>query len=49
MKKTMSREYGDYDIMKLRAFKSELKYTYAVFIVLEAGLAKPKVKSLDYI
>jgi hypothetical protein len=49
MKKTMSRENGDYDIRKLRAFKSELKYTYAVSIVLETGFAKPKVKSLDYI
>lgn len=37
MKKTTSSEKDDYDIGKLRAFKGQLGYKYAVFIKIKTG------------
>jgi len=49
MKKTTSRENCDYDIKKLKAFKSELKYSFAAFVQLETGAGKAAVKTLEFI
>ena len=49
MKKTSSRKNGDYDKRKLKAFKDELHYTYAAFLLLETGSKTSAVKTLDYI
>ncbi len=49
IKKTTSREKRDYDIKKLMAFKGELQYTFAAFVLLETGAGKAAVKELEYI
>jgi hypothetical protein len=48
MKKTTSRENCEYDIRKLRAFKSELQYRFAAFVQLETGAGKAAVRTLEY-
>ena len=49
IKKTTSSVKPDYDIKKLEAFKSELQYKFAAFILLETGTGKAAVKRLDFI
>jgi len=49
MKKTTTHENRDYDIKKLKAFKGELKYSFAAFVQLETGAGKAAVKTLEFI
>ena len=38
LKKSTNRERSDYDVRKLRAFKAQLGYRYAVFVKLQTGM-----------
>ena len=49
IKKTTSREKRDYDVRKLMAFKGELHYTFAAFVLLETGAGKAAIRELEYI
>lgn len=49
IKKTTSREKIGYDIKKLKAFKGELRYRFAAFVLLETGAGKATLKKLEYI
>jgi len=44
VKKSTNPETPDFDLEKLRAFKGELGYTHALFLLLEAGNEKPNAK-----
>ncbi len=41
IKKTTSNEHDDYDLGKLKAFKKQLGYKFAIFIKLQTGVVVP--------
>jgi hypothetical protein len=49
MKKSTNRESSEYDIQKLTAFKRELGYTFAVFVLLGSGVKNAGIMELRFI
>lgn len=48
MKKTSSQESDDYDLEKLRAFKEQLGYRFAIFIKVKTGIA-PEIENVQWV
>lgn len=48
MKKTTSKENDDYDFGKLKAFKDQLKYQYALFIKVKTG-GQADIETCDWL
>lgn len=49
MKKSTSRVDSSYDIKKLNAFKNELGYEFAAFVLLETGKEEAAIQMLTFI
>lgn len=48
MKKTSSQETDDYDLEKLKAFKEQLGYQYAIFVKVRTG-SNPGIDSVQWV
>lgn len=48
MKKTTSRESDDFDLRKLRAFRDQLGYKFAVFIKVRTD-AEPTIETINWV